>query len=197
MKDQTRPGYRGDHTTVTQIPRCRALRRESTKAERALWHSLRDRQLAGIKFRRQHQFGPFILDFYCPQLRLAIELDGDSHALPAAELKDEARTRYLEERGMRVLRFENLQVLEETGAVLDAIWNIVNKLQADSIADGAVSPSGRGNRTLTLTLSQSERESTETTLPRGNSSPSTQHSALRTGPRGAERSKRTAGAAGR
>ena len=68
-------------TTDDQPPRsnARVLRAEATDAERALWTILRDRRLGGVKFRRQHSVGPYILDFFCPALRLAIEADGGQH----------------------------------------------------------------------------------------------------------------------
>ena len=99
----------------------RQLRRESTDAERILWRHLRDRQLAGAKFRRQHQFGPYILDFYCAEHHLAVEADGGQHYSDAGETRDAERTRYLAARGVRVLRFTNIEILQETDAVLDCI----------------------------------------------------------------------------
>lgn len=108
---------------MTLLERCRDLRRSATNAERLHWQLLRARQLANAKFRRQHQFGPYILDFYCHEQKLAIEVDGAHHATQVE--RDEARTRYLEERGLRVIRFTNLEVLKETEAVLIRIWNEV------------------------------------------------------------------------
>src|SRR5437763_15131880 len=99
----------------------RQLRRQQTDAERVLWQRLRDRQLAGHKFRRQHEFGGFILDFYCPSAKLAIEVDGGQHYSDAAAARDLERTRCLEANGMRVLRFTNTEVLSQTQAVLEAI----------------------------------------------------------------------------
>ena len=114
-------GYRGDRRGVTWPSLNRKLRRESTDAERLLWRYLRGRQLAGAKFRRQHQFGPYILDFYCPDHNLAIEADGGQHYSDDGEAKDAARTRYLEASGIRVLRFTNLEILQQTDAVVEAI----------------------------------------------------------------------------
>jgi very-short-patch-repair endonuclease len=115
------PGYRANSDKVTALPRVRALRLESTDVERVLWQVLRSRQLAGAKFRRQHQFGPFILDFYCPAAKLAIELDGGQYYSEEGAAKDEARTRFLEANGIRVIRFTNTQVLTEIDAVSEAI----------------------------------------------------------------------------
>jgi len=88
----------------------RRLRRESPLAEQRLWHRLRNRQLMGYRFRRQYGVGPYVLDFYCPELKLAIEVDGDSHF--AAGEYDRERQRYIESLGIRVLRFTNREVFE-------------------------------------------------------------------------------------
>ena len=97
------------------------LRRALTDAEARLWYNLRRHGVAGFKFRRQHPFGPFILDFYCSEARLVIEVDGSQHFEAENELRDRERTRYLEERGLRVLRFTNREVMLETDAVLNVI----------------------------------------------------------------------------
>ncbi len=107
------------------LERCRDLRRSSTDAEAILWKLLRARQLAGFKFRRQHQFGPYILDFFCSERSLGIELDGDQHALPANVSRDAARSRFLAEQGVRVLRFGNRDLLFETEAVLVRIYTVL------------------------------------------------------------------------
>ena len=101
--------------------RSRSLRRESTDAERRLWRHLRDRGVQGHKFRRQHPFGAYILDFYCAERSVVIEVDGGQHFAPQAMANDSRRTHYLQQRGLRVLRFTNLEVLTETEAVLAAI----------------------------------------------------------------------------
>ena len=99
--------------------RARALRRNMTDAERLLWRSLRDRQMGGWKFRRQHPIRPFIVDFVCVERKLIIEVDGGQHAIKVQE--DESRAGYLRNKGYRILRFWNNKVLKETDAVLDAI----------------------------------------------------------------------------
>ena len=99
--------------------RARALRRNMTDAERLLWRSLRDRQMGGWKFRRQHQIRPFIADFVCVERKLIIEVDGGQHANKVQE--DASRSGYLRNKGYRLLRFWNNQVLKETEAVLDMI----------------------------------------------------------------------------
>jgi len=99
--------------------RARQLRRDQTDAEQALWARLRDRQLCGAKFRRQHPIGPFVADFCCPDGKLIVELDGGQHAQEAAA--DQKRSRLLETQGYRVLRFWNHDVLGNTAGVLERI----------------------------------------------------------------------------
>ena len=119
------PPDRGAYARAVLLQRSRALRSESTDAESLLWRLLRSRQLAGAKFRRQQPFGPFILDLYCHERKLVIEVDGGQHTLPAEAAKDAQRSDYLESRGLRVLRFTNLEVLQEPDAVVQSIWEVV------------------------------------------------------------------------
>ena len=100
----------------------RDMRKEPTDAERKLWFLLRDRKLAGFKVRRQYPAFGYILDFYCPSARLAIELDGGQHTESAAREYDEKRTRVLEAHGVRVLRFWDPDVLTSPDAVREAIY---------------------------------------------------------------------------
>ena len=100
----------------------RQLRRGSTEAELALWHQLRGRRL-GAKFRRQYTFGPFTLDLFCVERRLAIELDGGGHFIGGGQVADGERDAYLRAQGVRMLRFTNHQVRTELDGVLEAIWN--------------------------------------------------------------------------
>jgi very-short-patch-repair endonuclease len=92
-----------------------------TDAEALMWKMLRSRRLADTKFRRQHAIGRFILDFYCHEKRLCIELDGSQHM--EAECCDEQRASLLKAQGIKVLRFWNNQVLAETESVTEAIYN--------------------------------------------------------------------------
>ena len=103
---------------VTLLPNCKELRRGSTPAEVALWFWLRGRRLGGLKFRRQHQFGPCILDFFCAEARVAVELDGSQHFTLEGRMNDGARTEFLESGGLKVIRFSNGQVLESITEVL-------------------------------------------------------------------------------
>jgi len=90
-----------------------------------LWFLLRSRQLEACKFRRQHPVGPYIVDFYSAEVRLAVELDGGQHFADHVQKYDACRTSYLEARGIRVLRFTNDQVLGETEAVLEVIQGAI------------------------------------------------------------------------
>ena len=97
------------------------MRGRPSDAETAIWWLVRNRHL-GVKFRRQHPLGRFILDFYCPELRLAIEVDGRQHAEADGLARDATRTKALRQQGIRVVRFTNLEVLQEFDAVAEAIW---------------------------------------------------------------------------
>jgi len=97
------------------------LRNNLTPAEASLWKLLQGKQLGGNKFRRQHSVGNYILDFYCPAEKLAIELDGAGHYTEEGLIKDEIRTQFLNAFGIKVLRFENKLVFEKTELVLEEI----------------------------------------------------------------------------
>ncbi len=100
--------------------RSRKLRKEMTSAERTLWNQLRNKQL-GVKFRRQHPIGPYIADFYTRDIGLIIEVDGTTHFTPEAQSYDTARTDYLRQLGLSVLRFTNLEVFRHLDAVIKQI----------------------------------------------------------------------------
>ena len=102
-----------------RISRARELRRDSTDAERKLWFAVCDRRLKGWKFRRQVGMGYYIVDFFCLEAKLIIEVDGGQHDRDRA--KDEARTRYLQRLGFRVVRFWNNEVLGNLPGVLEQI----------------------------------------------------------------------------
>jgi very-short-patch-repair endonuclease len=113
--------YRNGTVLAGMLRRSRELRHEQTDAEQLLWSMLRGRRLAGLKFRRQHALGPYILDFFCAEQGLVVELDGDQHAQPANALYDAERTRFLESHGLRVLRFGNREVLGQLELVLTQV----------------------------------------------------------------------------
>jgi len=99
----------------------RNLRREQTEAEKVLWARFRSRQVEGVKFRRQQPIGPYIVDFASFERKLIVEIDGGQHNEKEAREKDEERTAWLEERGYRVLRFWNNDVLMNTEGVVERI----------------------------------------------------------------------------
>ncbi len=106
-------------TTETTRDRARQLRRDSTFPEKRLWGVLRNRSLEGLKFRRQHPIGPFVVDFFCREASLIVEVDGESHT--DRHLADGRRQRYLEEQGFQVFRVTNDDILEDLEAVARAI----------------------------------------------------------------------------
>ena len=108
-----------------QLRRARSLRRRQTDAEAALWVRLRDRQLCGVKFRRQQPLGPYIVDFVTLERQLVIEIDGSQHADGTAATSDEERTVWLGSEGYRVLRFWNNDVLLNMEGVLERILQVI------------------------------------------------------------------------
>jgi adenine-specific DNA-methyltransferase len=122
-----------------------------TDAEQALWHLLRCRQISGLKFRRQHPFGNYILDFVCLENKLVIEVDGGQHGQQA--WYDENRAQKLQAAGFRVLRFWNNEVLNEIESVKEKIWLAVQDLQSHPppsllLEGGGVRKSPRGFASL-------------------------------------------------
>jgi very-short-patch-repair endonuclease len=101
--------------------RARQLRRNQTDAERQLWFRLRDRQLAGHKFRRQVALGTFVVDFLCFDARIVVELDGGQHGDSKQQASDHARTTWLASQGYRILRFWNHEILDNMEGVLVTI----------------------------------------------------------------------------
>jgi very-short-patch-repair endonuclease len=98
--------------------RRRSLRRKQTDAERAFWARVRNEQFFGMKFFRQYSFGPYILDFYCPAFKVAIELDGGQHNQTEGREYDAVRSEYLNAHGIEVIRFWNNEALNEIDGVL-------------------------------------------------------------------------------
>lgn len=114
-------------------PAARKLRKNPTDAERHLWRHIRLRQLDGWKFRRQHPIGNYIADFFCLEKRLIVEVDGGQHV---ENVLDEERTKFLERRGYRILRFWNNDVLKKTEAVLQKIMEALDTPPAPSPKEG-------------------------------------------------------------
>ena len=98
------------------------LRANVTEAEQKTWYMIRNRRILGAKFRRQQPIGPYVVDFFCTEFGLIIEIDGSQHAQEQADY-DRARTRWLESKGYKVIRFWNNDVLLEPRSVADAIYH--------------------------------------------------------------------------
>lgn len=126
------------------LQRCRELRHNATDAEQLLWGLLRGRRLGRAKFRRQHPLGRFVLDFYCHETLLAIELDGGGHAEPGQARYDTDRTQALQAEGVRVLRFWNPEVLQDPEVVLEVILRTVTAVPSPP----APLPEGEGRNSL-------------------------------------------------
>ena len=103
--------------------KARELRKSMTEAEEILWNHLKNNKLRGLKFRRQHPLHIFIADFYCHQRKLIIEIDGGIHDTADQKEYDEGRTYMLEEKGFKILRFRNEEVINDTENVLHKILN--------------------------------------------------------------------------
>ena len=110
-------------------PRARALRSNLTDAEQRLWTRLRRKQILGVQFYRQRTIGNYIVDFYAPAAELVVEVDGAQHLAPANTEYDKRRSEYLEERGLKVLRFDGRQVLLELESVIQVIFRAVGESQ--------------------------------------------------------------------
>lgn len=96
-----------------------------TRSEVALWHALRGKRLGGLRFRRQHPLGPYVLDFYCAQHRLAVEVDGAVHATRTASERDAERDQWVERCGVRIVRIQSSLVLSDMEAALRVITDAV------------------------------------------------------------------------
>jgi len=128
--------YRGGFDFAGLVQTARDLRKRQTPAELVMWELLRNRRYMHLKFRRQHQFGPYIADFYCHEQKLVIELDGPVHDAKHRKKHDHRRDAYLVSMGLTVLRFKNE----------DFIASPQNILQQIAHAIKSSSPSGRGTR---------------------------------------------------
>ena len=115
------------HNRKVLKTRRKALRNHSTPAEAGLWTLLKHRRFDGLKFRRQHSIGPYILDFYCPAKKLAIELDGAVHNDPMRQEYDYKRNLYLQGWGILVFRCENRALYEDPEGVLEALRHFIQE----------------------------------------------------------------------
>ena len=113
----------------------RTLRKRDTWAERLVWSWLRDRRFSDYKFRRQHPFGPYIMDFFCLEARLDIELDGFQHGCPTQKRCDVERDAWLEARGIKVLRFWNSHLRRRKQEIREAIWRALQERAPHPLPD--------------------------------------------------------------
>jgi very-short-patch-repair endonuclease len=104
-----------------KLTRARELRWDATYAERKLWEELRGRRFEGLKFVRQEPIGPFIADFVCRELKIIVEVDGATHSTDEEIAKDRSRSAYLAREGYRIIRVQNIDVLEGMDGVLESI----------------------------------------------------------------------------
>src|SRR5262245_1476473 len=114
----------------------RTLRTHLTDSEQLLWSRLRRKQLLEVQFYRQKPLGPYIVDFYAPEAQLVIEVDGSQHLVGEEAEYDSQRTAYLESQGLRTLRFTNLEVLQETEAVVEEIYRAVQEAKSPRATRG-------------------------------------------------------------
>ncbi len=110
----------------------KALRNDGTMYEASMWNVLKNRQLHGVRFRRQFSVGPYILDFYAPELKLCIELDGQGHFTEEGLRHDHFRDKYLRSLGITVLHFENETVFRLQPTVLESIEDAIEELRRKS-----------------------------------------------------------------
>ena len=118
----------------------KVLRTFGTAAEAVLWTALKAKRLDGWRWRRQFSIGGYILDFYCPKAKLCVELDGASHFTPYGLEADAARTEYLNQLGIRVLRFENRVLKESPELVIGAIKDALNEIFCKNGSLDEISP---------------------------------------------------------
>lgn len=115
-------------TTPELMQRAKILRQEATEAECVFWEAVRGRRCGGLKFRRQHAVGQFILDFWCPEHRLLVELDGGIHDRADVAAHDREREAWIRRYGVRILRFRNEEVLTNLETVLQTILSSISPL---------------------------------------------------------------------
>lgn len=110
------------------ISTARNLRKNATDAERKLWTLLRSRGIDGVKFRRQFPLNGYILDFYAPEKKLCVEVDGSGHFTDDGKMQDEIRRKALAENGILVLRFTNIEVLTNIEGVYEVIFKTLREI---------------------------------------------------------------------
>ena len=131
------------HNTFDLQQDRKALRNGGTMYEASIWNLLKNKQLHGVKFRRQFSIGPYILDFYAPELKLCIELDGQGHFTEEGLRHDYFRDKYLRSLGIKVLHFENETVFRLQPAVLESIEGVIEELRRKSESQKKLAASGK------------------------------------------------------
>jgi len=133
-----RRGLRGGRSAMTkhyntksETPKRRALRQSMPKTEVILWKSLSRKQMMGCKFRRQYSVDKYVIDFYCPELKLAVEVDGDSHYVKDTEEYDKERQDYIEQFGIKFLRVTNNDIYKNLRGVLLTISDAIEKMKTE------------------------------------------------------------------
>jgi very-short-patch-repair endonuclease len=115
--------------------RARTLRKSMSESERRLWRELRNRQVGGHRFRRQHPIGPYIVDFVCLEQRFVVEVDGGHHSEAEQVEHDARRTAWLEREGYRVFRVWNNEVFDNLDGVVETIWAELRDLRSKLATD--------------------------------------------------------------
>jgi len=138
------------HNLKPQIPHRKQNRKNPTEPEKCFWSWVRGKQL-GCKFRRQHGIDQYIVDFYCAEYSLIVELDGESHYTTEGVDYDETRTSFLISKGFKVIRFSNLEVMQNKEGVLSALLACLNSTVIKSNPSPALPLSGEGAKTYTAT----------------------------------------------
>ena len=122
--------YYGAKPSIFKL--ARELRKDQTNAEKILWEKLNKNQIHGLKFRRQHPINKFIADFFCPKIKLVIEVDGSIHEIAEFHNHDEGRTDFFNDFGITLIRYTNEQIYTELDSTIRQINDISEKLLKES-----------------------------------------------------------------
>ena len=125
----------------------KTMRTNATDAENLMWQLLRAKRFMNLKFRRQHVIAPYIVDFYCHELGLVIELDGSQHNTEDGRAYDVERTKFLDALGLKVVRYWNHELLRDNDIVLEDLWNVCFELKGTSPLCGSAAHLLKGEGT--------------------------------------------------
>ncbi len=151
-----RVNYRGGAAFTTLLEEARALRRRQTPAEEIFWQIVRDRKFLNLKFRRQHEIGPYITDFFCNERKLVVELDGGVHQIPEQKERDKERDAYLTSLGNKVVRLKNEDITERLEQTLDSLAKNTLSLW-ERLGEGGSPPEGKPSPSPSIPLPEGER----------------------------------------